>query len=96
VGPLVRRLARVLHANPLVRRAYLSWLNHVQGTVSMNMIATKPVRYVGRHEGMGAAQRLLRLLAAAARLPGDRRVGRAPTQLPRTPDQVAVAAQGES
>jgi SAM-dependent methyltransferase len=96
VGSLVRKLARLLHANPLVRRAYLSWLNHVQGTVSMNMIATKPVRYVGRHERMGAPQRLLRLLAACARLPADRRRGRAPRQLPRTPDQVAVAGRGES
>lgn len=96
VGPLVRRLARILHANPLVRRAYLSWLNHVHGTVSMNMIATKPLRYVGRHEGMDVTQRLLRLLAACLRLPADRRGGCAPAQLPRTPDQVALAARGKS
>lgn len=95
VGPLVRRLSRVLHANPLVRRVYLSWLNHAHGTVSMNMIATKPVRYVGRHEDMGTAQRLLRLLAAGVRLPVDRRSGRAPAQLPRTPNQVVAATRGE-
>ncbi len=95
IGPLVHGLARALHANSLVRRAYLSWLNQVRGTVSMNMIATKPLRYVGRHENMGATQRLLRLLAAGARLRADRRQGRAPAQLPRTPDEIA-AARGEA
>ena len=89
LGPLVRRATRILHANALVRRAYLSWLNHAQGTVSMNMIATKPLRYVGRHEHMSAPQRLLRLLAAFMRLPADRRVGGAPSRLPRTPEQAA-------
>lgn len=96
VGPLVHRMTRVLHANGLVRRGYLSWLNHIRGTVSMNMIATKPVRYVGRHEHMGAALRLLRLLAAGIRLPADRHSGRAPGQLPRTPSQIAAATRGEA
>ena len=45
------------------------------GGVSMNMIATKPRRYVGRHEGMGAGERLLRTFAAGTRLPIDRRAG---------------------
>jgi SAM-dependent methyltransferase len=94
VGPLVRRATRVLHSSALVRRAYLSWLNHVQGTVSMNMIATKPLRYIGSHEKMSAPQRLLRLLAAYLRLPGDRRVGRAPARLPRTPEQAAARGGG--
>ena len=66
-------------------------LNQVWGTVSMNMIATKPLRYVGRHEGMGTGQRLLRLLGAWARLPIDRSRGRAPARLPRTPEQIAAA-----
>jgi SAM-dependent methyltransferase len=89
VGRFIRRATRALHSNGLVRRSYLSWLNHAQGTVSMNMIATKPLRYVGSHERMGAPQRLLRLLAACVRLPGDRHVGRAPARLPRTPEQAA-------
>jgi SAM-dependent methyltransferase len=94
VGPIVRRGARALHGNALVRRAYLSWLNNVQGTVSMNMIATKPLRYVGRHEGMPVPERLLRLAGAAARLPADRRRGEAPGRLPRTPEQAAAVGRG--
>jgi SAM-dependent methyltransferase len=81
--------AFALRALPLARRAYLAWLNHVWGGVSMNMIATKPSRYVGRHEGIGAGGRLLRLLAAGARLKLDRLRGRAPARLPRTPEQAA-------
>jgi SAM-dependent methyltransferase len=96
VGRFIRRATRVLHSSGLVRRAYLSWLNHAQGTVSMNMIATKPLRYVGSHERMGAPQRLLRLLAASLRLPGDRRVGRAPARLPRTPEQAAGVVRTSS
>ncbi|MGC2373890.1 MAG: methyltransferase domain-containing protein, partial [Solirubrobacteraceae bacterium] len=42
-----------LRSHALARRAYLAWLNHVWGGVSMNMIATKPVRYVGTAERMG-------------------------------------------
>jgi SAM-dependent methyltransferase len=94
LGPLLRRLARALHSSGVVRRVYLAWLNDVWGTVSMNMIATKPLRYVGRHEGMGTAQRLLRLAAAAARLPADRHRGLAPPRLPRTPEQAARRAGG--
>lgn len=77
------------------RRAYLSWLNHVAGGVSMNMIATKPRRYVGRHEGMSPAERALRRVAAEARRPIDRRRGLEPARLPRTPEQ-AVAASREA
>jgi SAM-dependent methyltransferase len=91
LGPVIRRGGRALHSSGLARRAYLTWLNQVWGTVSMNMIATKPLRYVGRHEGMGTGQRLLRLLGAWARLPIDRSRGRAPARLPRTPEQIAAA-----
>jgi SAM-dependent methyltransferase len=73
----------------VLRRLYLAWLDHAWGGVSMNMIATKPRRYVGRHEGMGTLQRLLRTLAAGLREPIDRARGRAPARLPRTPEQAA-------
>ena len=79
IGRFVRRAARALHASGLVRRAYLSWLNHVQGTVSMNMIATKPLRYVGRHEGMPTGERSgaarSRVGAPASRPPSRARAG---------------------
>jgi SAM-dependent methyltransferase/uncharacterized protein YbaR (Trm112 family) len=71
------------------RRAYLAWCNHVWGGVSMNMIATKSLRYAGRRGDLGAAQRVARVLADAARLHRDRREGRAPEPLPRTPEQAA-------
>jgi len=87
-------LARALHRrasgmqrSATARRLYLAWLNHVWGGISMNMVATKPVRAVGRHEGIGAPQRLLRLLAASAKLDADRNDGRAPQRPPRTPEQ---------
>jgi SAM-dependent methyltransferase len=86
---LGRRLGFALRSRGLARRAYLAWLNNVRGGVSMNMIATKPLRYVGSHEGVGAAERLLRLAAAQVRLRRDRREGRAPARLPRTPEQAA-------
>jgi len=86
-----RRLGFALRGSPLARRAYLTWLNQVWGGVSMNMIATKPRRYVGRHEGMRASERALRTFAAGARLPIDRLRGRAPARLPRTPEQAAEA-----
>jgi SAM-dependent methyltransferase len=89
VGPLVRRGARVLQSSEAARRAYLSWLNHVQGGVQMNMLATKPVRYVATHEPISPLRRLPRTLAATARLREDRREGRAPSRPPRTPEQVA-------
>jgi SAM-dependent methyltransferase len=75
----------------LARRLYLLWLDHVQGGVSLNMIATKPRRYVGRHEGMALPERLARLLAAALRRPIDRRRDLEPARLPRTPQQAAEA-----
>ena len=86
---LGRRLVFGLRRSRGARRVYLLWLNHVSGGVSMNMIATKPTRYVGRHDGIGAGQRLPRLLAAWVRLMVDRLQGRAPASLPRTPEQAA-------
>jgi SAM-dependent methyltransferase/uncharacterized protein YbaR (Trm112 family) len=73
------------------RRAYLSWLNNVAGGVSMNMIATKPRRYVGRHERMAVAERLTRTAAAGARVKLARLKGSGPERLPRTPEQAAEA-----
>ncbi|MHB8531390.1 MAG: methyltransferase domain-containing protein [Solirubrobacteraceae bacterium] len=89
----LRRLAFAARRLPGVRRAYLMWLNHVRGGVSMNMIATKPRRYVGRHEQMAAAERFARLSLAASRRSLDRLRGVEPPQLPRTPEQAARAAQ---
>jgi SAM-dependent methyltransferase len=88
---LAWRLGISMRSHGLARRVYLAWLNHVWGEVSMNMIATKPVRYLGVQERMNAAQRLVRLAAARIRLARDRREGRAPQQAPRTPEQVAAA-----
>jgi SAM-dependent methyltransferase len=90
-GPsaLLRRVGFALRHVGIVRRLYLAWLNQVEGGVSLNMIATKPSRYVGRHDGMGVAERLLRSAAAAARIPIDRQRGRAAARLPRTPEQAA-------
>lgn len=90
VGPFVRRGARMLRSSQMVRHAYLSWLNHVQGGVQMNMIATKPVRYVGTHEPISPLRRLPRTLAAATQLRTDRREGRVASKPPRTPEQVAA------
>jgi SAM-dependent methyltransferase len=87
-----RRLGFALRHLGLARRLYLAWLNQVWGGVSMNMIATKPRRYVGRHERMGARERMIRTLAAGARLPIDRMRGVAPGRLPRTPEQAAEAS----
>jgi SAM-dependent methyltransferase len=89
-GPLASRLARTafpLRRIGLARRAYLAWLNHVWGGVSMNMIATKPQRFVGRHEGIETGERMLRSLLAGARELVNRVRGRAPARLPRTPEQ---------
>jgi hypothetical protein len=80
------RLAVKLRRRDLVRRGYLAWLNHAAGGVSMNMIATKPPRYLGRHDSIGAPWRLLRTFAAGARLPVDRVRGNAPGRLPRKPE----------
>jgi SAM-dependent methyltransferase/uncharacterized protein YbaR (Trm112 family) len=93
IGPLVRKFARALHSSDVARRAYLSWLNHVQGTVQMNMIATKPVRFLGTHEPVGPLKRLPRTIAAAMRLRHDRHDGRAPMKVPRTPEQAARAQE---
>jgi SAM-dependent methyltransferase/uncharacterized protein YbaR (Trm112 family) len=90
LGPVVRRGARVLQSSALARHTYLSWLNHVRGGVQMNMIATKPVRYVGSDEAIGPLRRLPRTLAAASRLRTDRREGRIAAKPPRTPEQVAA------
>ena len=84
---LLGRAAFPLRRLGLARRLYLAWLNNVWGGVSMNMIATKPRRYVGRHEQMATPERLLRSLAAGLREPIDRRRGVAPPRLPRTPEQ---------
>jgi SAM-dependent methyltransferase len=88
-----RRLGFSLRRFGLARRAYLAWLNQVWGGVSMNMIATKPRRYVGRHEAMRPSERAVRTLAAGLRQPIDRTRGRAPARLPRTPEQAAGATQ---
>ena len=42
LGPLARRAVRKGAQSGLARRAYLAWLNHAQGKVPMNMVATKP------------------------------------------------------
>jgi SAM-dependent methyltransferase len=88
------KLGFSLHKNPLARRAYLAWLNHVWGGVSMNMIATKPKRYVGRHEPIALPERLLRTAAAGVRAKAAR-LKRSPgvlPRLPRTPEQAAAVA----
>lgn len=92
LGAAGRRLGFALHGSALARRLYLAWLNHVRGGVSMNMIATKPSRYVGRHDTMPAPERLLRMVAAGARVQMAR-AKHSPDvaqRLPRTPEQ-AVA-----
>jgi SAM-dependent methyltransferase len=91
LGSLQRRLGFALRHLGIARRVYLAWLNQVWGGVSMNMIATKSRRYVGRHEGMRASERALRTVVAGMRQPIDRRRGRAPARLPRTPEQAAEA-----
>lgn len=90
------RLGFALRKNRLARRAYLAWLNHVWGGVSMNMIATKPKRYVGRHEPIMPAERLLRTAAAGVRVKIGRLKGSpaVPPRLPRTPEQAAEAVRG--
>jgi SAM-dependent methyltransferase len=89
---LALRLGFALRSHDLVRRVYLAWLNQVWGGVSMNMIATKPVRYLGTtRKRIGAAQRLVRVAAARARLKRDRREGIAPQRALRTPEEAAGA-----
>ncbi len=89
------RLGFKLRRFGLARRLYLLWLDHFWGGVSFNMIATKPRRYVGRHGRMATGERILRTLLAGLREPIDRRRGRAPKRLPRTPEQ-AQAAMSEA
>jgi SAM-dependent methyltransferase len=91
LAPLARRAVRAVRKIGLLRRAYLAWLNDAWGTVSMNMVATKPVRYLGTHEPVGPLKRLPRTIAAAMRVGHDRRDGRAPVKVPRTPEQAARA-----
>ena len=98
---LAARLGFALRGSALVRRAYLAWLNHVWGGVSINMIATKPKRFVGRHEPIALPERLLRTAAAGVRVKAGRLAGspEVPPRLPRTPEQATAtirAARGES
>lgn len=88
------RLGFGLRKSGLVRRLYLAWLNNAWGGVSMNMVATKPVRFVGAHQRVGAPERLLRTLAAAAWLRRDRKAKRLPGKVLRTPEQAAEAVLG--
>jgi SAM-dependent methyltransferase len=91
LGPLARRGVRMVRKIGLARRLYLAWLNHAWGTVSMNMVATKPVRYVGTHEPIGPWRRLPRTLGATLLASHDRREGRSPAKVPRTPQAAAQA-----
>ncbi len=91
------KLGFALRSSGLARRAYLAWLNHVWGGVSMNMIATKPVRYLGTtRKRIGTVQRLARVAAARARLERDRREGIAPERALRTPEEAADATLDEA
>jgi SAM-dependent methyltransferase len=83
-----KRLFATRSSSP-ARHAYLAWLNNVRGGVSMNMIATKPRRYIGAHEPITPLERLARTALAGLRLRGDRERGDAPPRLPRTPEQAA-------
>ena len=94
---LGRRLGFAVRRVGLVRRVYLAWLNHVVGGVSMNMVATKPRRFVGRHERMVTPERLLRSAAAGVRAKAAR-LARTPAsspRLPRSPEQAAAALQAD-
>jgi SAM-dependent methyltransferase/uncharacterized protein YbaR (Trm112 family) len=93
---LASKLGFALRSYGFARRVYLAWLNHVWGGVSMNMIATKPVRYLGVKERIAPVQRLVRLAAAWTRLGKDRREGRAPEKAPRTPEQAAAAFNADA
>jgi len=86
-----KRLGFRLRSLGPARRAYLAWLNHVWGGVSMNMIATKPRRFSDGHRQIGMWGRLARMVLAGMLLPLDRLRGRAPKRLPRTPEQAAAA-----
>jgi len=88
------RLGTRLQSSGAARRAYLAWLNHVWGGVSLNMVATKPYRLVGGSEGAGPTRRMASMLAAGAAMQ-IARAARRPTagrRLPRTPKQAARQA----
>jgi SAM-dependent methyltransferase len=91
-----RRMLFATRISPLARRAYLAWLNNVWGGVSMNMIATKPRRYVGHHEPMVPVDRLARTGLAGLRLQLNRMRGTALPRLPRTPEQAAEPTRRRS
>jgi SAM-dependent methyltransferase len=76
-------------SRPAARHAYLGWLNNVRGGVSMNMIATKPLRYVGHHEPMDPLERFARTGLAGVRLQFNRLRGEGAPRAPRTPEQAA-------
>ncbi len=63
----------------------------------MNMVATKPRRFVGRHERMSTPERLVRTAAAATRVKAARlaRSPSSPPRLPRSPEQAAAAMRAE-
>jgi SAM-dependent methyltransferase len=83
------RIADGLKRHGAVRRAYLAWLNHVWGGVSMNMVATKPYRLVSASERVGPTRRVASMLAAGASMQLARALRRptAVPRLPRTPEQ---------
>ncbi|MGA2007921.1 MAG: methyltransferase domain-containing protein [Solirubrobacteraceae bacterium] len=91
----LREAAFGLHRFALARRGYLVWLNDVWGGVSMNMIATKPSRYVVRHERLPAAVRIPLMVAAGSRLRWERHRGQdVPPRLSRTPEQAHARMRG--
>jgi hypothetical protein len=53
------------------------------------MVASKPLRYVGRHGPMALGERLARTGLAGVRLQVARLRGTGPPRLPRTPEQAA-------
>ncbi|HEY2141451.1 MAG TPA: methyltransferase domain-containing protein [Solirubrobacteraceae bacterium] len=92
LGAQARKLGFGLRRSGLARRPYLAWLNQVWGGTSMNMIATKPRRFVGRHERMATPERLLRTATAGLRVKAAR-LARSPgaqPRLPRSPEQAAA------
>jgi SAM-dependent methyltransferase len=91
-------LAFALRASTTARRAYLAWRNHVWGGVSMNMVATKPARFVGRADGMSSAERLARTAAAGVWSTARRRLRRPGVRapLPRTPWEVQDAQRARA
>lgn len=69
--PPLRRVRSLLgytaRSTTLGRHAYLSWVNHAVGGVQLNMIATKPGRYIGPADTpRPALERMARAAVAAA------------------------------